>query len=76
MRTIGSYEAKTNLSRLLDDVESGATYVITKHGRPIARLAPMRGRARGRDVVAELRRLRTGTRLGMPVREAIEAGRE
>lgn len=40
MRTIQSSEAKVHLSELLDDVERGETIVITRHGRPIARLAP------------------------------------
>lgn len=33
-------EAKIHLLRLLDDVEKGETVIITRHGRPIARLQP------------------------------------
>jgi len=40
MRTIGSYEAKTHLPRLLDEVASGETITITKRGKPVARLVP------------------------------------
>lgn len=40
MRTIQASEAKTHLPQLLDDVERGATLIITRHGRPIARLVP------------------------------------
>lgn len=32
--------AKTHLPELLDEVERGATIVITRHGKPIARLIP------------------------------------
>ena len=32
--------AKTHLAELLDEVERGATIVITRHGKPIARLVP------------------------------------
>ncbi|MGO9239149.1 MAG: type II toxin-antitoxin system Phd/YefM family antitoxin [Methylocella sp.] len=32
--------AKAHLSQLLDDVERGETVVITRHGRPIARIVP------------------------------------
>lgn len=39
-RTIGAFEAKTHLSRLLDEVEKGDSVTITKHGRPVARLVP------------------------------------
>lgn len=37
---IGAFEAKTHLSRLLDDVEKGACIVITRHGKPVAELRP------------------------------------
>lgn len=75
-QTIGSYEAKTHLPRLLDEVAQGRTYVITKHGRPVARLMPVRGAIRGSDVVAELRELRQGVTLGMPMADAINEGRK
>jgi prevent-host-death family protein len=40
MREVQASEAKTHLPELLDDVERGATLIITRHGRPIARLVP------------------------------------
>jgi prevent-host-death family protein len=40
MREIPASEAKTHLPRLLGDVERGETIIITRHGRPIARLVP------------------------------------
>jgi prevent-host-death family protein len=40
MREIQASEAKTHLSSLLDDVERGETLIITRHGKPIARLVP------------------------------------
>jgi prevent-host-death family protein len=39
--TVGSFEAKTHLSSLLQRVEAGEEVTITKHGRPIARLVPV-----------------------------------
>jgi len=39
--TYNVYEAKTQLSRLLVEVESGAEIVIARDGRPIARLVPV-----------------------------------
>lgn len=39
------HEAKTHLSRLLADVERGREVVITKSGRPIAKLVPYAGPA-------------------------------
>jgi prevent-host-death family protein len=40
MREIQASEAKTHLPRLLNDVERGETLIITRHGRPIARIIP------------------------------------
>ena len=40
MREIQASEAKTHLPQLLDDVERRETILITRHGRPIARLVP------------------------------------
>ena len=45
--TINVHEAKTHLSRLLVRVEAGEEILISRAGRPIARLVPVR-RARGR----------------------------
>jgi prevent-host-death family protein len=40
MRQIQASEAKAHLTQLLDDVERGETLIITRHGRPIARIVP------------------------------------
>jgi prevent-host-death family protein len=37
---IGAFEAKNTLGALLDRVEQGEEIVITRHGKPVARLAP------------------------------------
>lgn len=38
MRQINTHEAKTHLSRLVEDVARGDEIVIAKAGRPVARL--------------------------------------
>lgn len=38
---INVYAAKTHLSRLIDQVNAGEEVVITRHGRPVARLVPI-----------------------------------
>jgi prevent-host-death family protein len=40
MREIQASDAKTHLPQLLSDVERGETLIITRHGRPIARIVP------------------------------------
>jgi prevent-host-death family protein len=37
---VNIYAAKTHLSRLVDQVNAGEEIVITRHGRPVARLVP------------------------------------
>jgi prevent-host-death family protein len=46
MREVQASDAKTHLPQLLDAVERGETIVITRHGRPIARLVPEAERRR------------------------------
>jgi len=54
--TVGAYAAKTRLSELLDRVERGEQIIITRHGRPVARLVPERqgDRMAARAAVARL----------------------
>jgi prevent-host-death family protein len=40
MREIQASDAKAHLPQLLDEVERGETVIITRHGRPIARIVP------------------------------------
>ena len=47
MDTVGAFEAKTHLSALLDRVERGERFTITRHGKPVAKLMPADD---GRDV--------------------------
>jgi len=60
MREVQASEAKTHLARLLDEVEHGQTIVITRHGRPIARLVPEANRRRAeiRQAIEEIKALR------------------
>jgi prevent-host-death family protein len=43
---INLHEAKTHLSRIVDDVAAGAEVIIAKAGKPMARLVPIRPTAR------------------------------
>ncbi len=77
MVSVGAYEAKTHLPRLLEQVERGETVIITKHGREVAKLVPADPMASNpADVIAELRLARQGIRRGRnTVRKMIEDGR-
>lgn len=78
METVGAYEAKTHLPKLLKKVSRGERITITKHGIPVAILLP-HGKQRAVDtksVISELREFRRTHSIGnLSVREMIEEGR-
>ena len=66
MITVGAFEAKTHLSTLLDRVAKGEEVVITRHGKPVARLVGVARADRDRvnDAFEKLKLLRKRTTLG------------
>ena len=77
MTTIGSYDAKTHLARLLDEVAEGKSVTITRRGREVARLVPpSRQSAQPDEIIAALRSARRGVRRRrLSVRKMIAEGR-
>ena len=78
MRTVGTFDAKTHLSALLEEVERGEEILITKHGKAVARLVPVGvvNRDRLAGIVARLKAFRRGRRLGdLSAKALIEEGR-
>jgi prevent-host-death family protein len=41
MRSVNIHDAKTNFSRLVDEVAKGESVLIAKAGRPVAQLVPL-----------------------------------
>jgi prevent-host-death family protein len=41
MRTVNMHDAKTHLSRLVDEASAGEEIVLAKAGKPVARLVPL-----------------------------------
>jgi len=78
METVGAYEAKTHLPKLLERVIKGERITITKHGVPVAVLQPplpLR-KTEPRRVIAELRKFREKHTLKeLSIRDMIEEGR-
>lgn len=64
--TIGTYEAKAKLSKLLEKVKEGEEIVITKHGVPVARILPFKPTppSGAAETVAEFIRAREHITLG------------
>jgi prevent-host-death family protein len=52
--TVGTFEAKTKFSELLNKVETGEEVVITRHGKVIAKIVPAEQPKRKKATVEEL----------------------
>lgn len=79
MKTIGAFEAKNRLSELLDAAEDGETVMITKHGRPVAKLCPVEDidRAKVREAIEWLKDFRSKHPLrGLKIKDLINEGRK
>ena len=66
MNTIALSSAKTRLSALIGDVRAGHEFEITHHGKPVARLVPVRERTADSvaRAIAALKECRKGAKLG------------
>jgi prevent-host-death family protein len=68
MKTVGVFDAKSRLSELID---SGETVTITKHGRPVATLSPIR-----QDPAEVAARIRANPCIDATTEEIVEMVRE
>jgi antitoxin (DNA-binding transcriptional repressor) of toxin-antitoxin stability system len=79
MREIGAFEAKSKLGQLLDWVEAGEVIIITRRGKPVAKLgAPSTAfdQERARGAAARIRARRHGMTLGgLKIKDLINEGR-
>ena len=67
MTEIALFDAKNRLSELIDRLQAGEVFTITRRGKPVAMLALPEAddaAARGQDAVAQLRAARAGVSLG------------
>ena len=81
MQRVQLFEAKPRLSELVDRAEAGHETVITRRGRPVARLVPaQRARTKNANAAVIDRIIRFSKTLKVKgrvnVRELIEEGRE
>ncbi len=78
MESIGAYDAKTHLPRLLERVIKGERITITKHGVPVAVLQPppAKRNIEINEAIAELRKFREKHDLnGLTIRDMLDEGR-
>ena len=79
MTEIGAFEAKNKLSWLLDRVEQGEEIIITRHGRPVARMVPTNAgvdRSQARAALQRMRDRATQAGLGPFHWETLKADRD
>ena len=81
IQQIGTFEAKTHFSQIIEKVEHGADFIITRRGKPVAKIIPFKRepemtRQEAFAQLAEFRKLYRGKPGSFNIREAIEEGRK
>ena len=77
---IGAFEAKTHFSQIIEKAEQGEDFIVTKRGKPVAKIIPFKQEAEMtfKEAVEQLKEFRKHYR-GKPgdfnIRKAIEEGR-
>ncbi len=77
MLEVGTFDAKNRLGELLSKVEQGEEVVITRRGKPVARLVPAvpgHDRQKAREAVERIRARRVSLG-GLKIKDLIEEGR-
>ena len=77
---IGAFEAKTNFSRILEKAEQGADFIVTKRGKPVAKIIPFQQEPEmtfkeAVEQLKEMRKFYNGKPGDFNIRKAIEDGR-
>lgn len=77
-KSIGSFQAKTHLSSLIDNVLKGDDYIITKRGKPVARLIPYQSTENDqsiREILIQFETVRKSIKGKINIKEYINEGR-
>jgi len=78
---IGAFEAKTHFSHIIERAEYGEDFIITRRGKPVAKIIPFvqekeMTRKEAMAKLTEMRKLYRGKPGSFDVRKAIEDGRK
>jgi prevent-host-death family protein len=83
MKTVGVFEAKTRFSALIADAVAGESTIVTKNGKPVAEIGPVKSQdvtraklAADRIRALRLRLVRGGKLKGANIRELMYEGRK
>lgn len=75
--TIGTFEAKTHFSELIDEVQKGKDFIVTKRGKPVAKIIPFNENTSLRkEILLKLLKYKTTTDESFGILDAIQEGRE
>ncbi len=74
MKSVGIFEGKTRFSQFVEEAEHGETIVVTRNGKPVAQLGPIRFRQLTAEQAIE-RLLARRVKLGCTIRELRDEGR-
>ena len=77
---IGAFEAKTHFSQIIEQAEQGKDFIITRRGKPVAKIIPFKQepemtRKEALEEFKKFRKLYRGEPGSFNIREAIEEGR-
>lgn len=76
MKVVNVHEAKTHLSRLLAQVAKGEEVLISKAGKPVARLVPFQGARREASMGMDRGRVRISDDFDAPLPDDLLAAFE
>lgn len=79
METVGTFDAKNRLSALLDKVEAGEEVLITRNGKPVAKLVGAKDAGKNSQAVLAAKRIRARrigrTLAGQTLEDLVNEGR-
>jgi len=77
--SIGTFEAKTHLSGILENVQKGGEYIITNRGKPIAKLIPYsdhKDKLKIGEIIFHFDSIRNSIKGKINIKEYINEGRK
>ena len=78
MIQIGAFDAKTHFSKIIQKVYAGAEYLVTKNGKPVARiLPPTINKAQTQESISQILNIRKKYKLSQSgIKQLIKEGRK
>jgi prevent-host-death family protein len=74
---IGTFDAKTHFSEIIEEVQKGKNYTITKRGKPVAKIIPFSDDNHLRkDIITQLFKYQSLSNDKFNILEAIKSGRK